>query len=108
MCQRSEFITLTETEEAQITWCKSCKTFSLSYKCCCASFTEKELVQFCDLLEGLEDADFHYEFSGLPHTIIKNPCSLVGFCLSKNDTKELVKLSSEALTLFAAFRIIYN
>ena len=108
MCQNSSFVTLTESEDSQITWCKGCKTFSLSYKCCCASFTEKELIQFNELLKGLESLDYSYQFMGKPHTIIKNPCAYIGFCLSEKDTKKLESVTSEALTMFEAFRIIYH
>lgn len=108
MCQTSQFITLTEQKYGQITWCKGCKTFSLTYKCCCASFTEPELTQFNKLLKALKATDYHYEFNGAQHTIIKNPCAHIGFSLTEKDAKNLIKLTSEALAIFQAFKVIYT
>lgn len=107
MCQTGQFITLVEAADAQITWCKGCQTFSITYKCCCASFTEKEVSQFHELLKGLNTQDYGYAFMGQPHTIIKNPSAYIGFCLTEKDTAQLIDFISEALTLFQAFRIIY-
>ncbi len=108
MCQTSQFLTLSESVDSQITWCKGCKTFSLAYKCCCASFTEKELIQFNELLRGLQEADYNYQFNNTPHTIIKNPSAHIGFNLTQSDTKALVNLSNEALAIFQAFKVIYT
>ena len=108
MCQTSQFITLTETKNSQITWCKGCNTFSISYKCCCASFTEKELKHFNQLLRGLRPVDHNYEFMGRPHAIIKNARTQVGFCLTQKDSTKLGELTSEALEIFQAFKVIYQ
>ncbi len=108
MCDFSNYITLTETAASQITWCKGCRTFSLSYKCCCASFTEIEMRQFCSVLRELRGENYSYMFNDKPHTIIKGPCGYIGFCLSEEDTIELIRLTSEALSIFQAFKIIYS
>jgi len=108
MCQDNSYITLIESPDAQITWCKACKTFSLAYQCGCSSFTEPELSQFLDVLKNLEQYDYVYQLMGEPHAIIKNPCSNAGFCLTETNVKRLVAYVSEALTVFQAFKVIYE
>jgi len=107
VCKTSQFITLSENEVSQITWCKGCKIFSLSYKCCCASFTEKEINQFSKVLKGLRESEYNYEFMGKPQTIVTTPNSQIGFCLTEKDTANLIELVSEAVSVFQAFKIIY-
>ena len=108
MCCVDQFIDLTSSNECQITYCKVCKTFSLSYKSCCASFTEVELKQFRQILEGLRAGDFSYELAGSKKAIIKNLYACIGFCLAEEEVSLMVLQIKEALTLFEAFHIIYK
>ncbi|MEM6830385.1 MAG: DUF6686 family protein [Bacteroidota bacterium] len=108
MCQKSQYLTLTETENCQINYCKLCKTFSIAYKTCCASFTAAELSQFVNVLENLTEKDFIYDFMGNKTTIVKNSMAFIGFCLTQDDVAYLIQSIRESETLFDAFQIIYN
>jgi len=108
MCEVTQYIKLVEANDCQITFCKACKTFSLAYKACCASFTPEEFDQFQNLLANLNDWDFHYDFIGQKMTIVKNPLSCVGFCLTRSDAAILKRAIRESLILYDAFHIIYQ
>jgi len=108
MCHTDQFITLSESDCATISWCKGCKTFSLIYNTCCASFTEPELTQFRDLLDNLQPENYHLHALGKDRTIIRCPNAWVGFCLAKDDVSAMIELISEACTVFDAFRVIYS
>lgn len=107
MCESDSYITLTETENCQITYCKECRAFSIAYSNCCASFTPGELNGYKQVLESLHDRDYHYNLLGRNMAIVKNPHVCVGFCLDKNNVKELLGAIREAETLFEVFKIIY-
>ena len=108
MCQENPYIILVESDIAQITWCKKCKSFSLAYMCGCASFTERELRQFHEALNDLQAFDFAYELMGKAHAIIKNPCSPAGFCLTRHHANQLRSYVAESLEIFQAFKVIYD
>ncbi|MEM8939008.1 MAG: DUF6686 family protein [Bacteroidota bacterium] len=108
MCEISQYINLFEGNNCQITFCKGCKTFSLTYNSCCASFTAAELNQFKCVLEELREQDYHYDFMGKQMAIVKNPMAWIGFCLSKEDVEGLLCYIRESLTLYDAFHIIYQ
>ena len=108
MCEVSEYLNLVESESCQITFCKRCKSFTLAYKSCCASFTAREMGQFKEVLQNLQECDFHYQLMGEEMALIKNPSVSIGFCLSRRDVRTLQMDISESLTLFDAFHIIYN
>lgn len=108
MCETSQSLDLVETTECQITYCKACKTFSVTYNSCCASFTPRELEQFHIVLSSLRARDFHYHVQGEQMVIIKNPVASVGFCLSQADASELSSSVAESLTLFDAYHVIYK
>jgi len=108
MCDTCNYIDLVETNVCQITYCKICKTFSLTYNSCCASFTPKELEQFHIVLRTLRSFDFHYDFKGMKMAIVKNSFASMGFCLSKEDASSLSDCVSESLTLFDAYHVIYK
>ena len=108
MCESSEFITLSETENCQITYCKCCKAFSVAYKSCCTSLLPEELQRFKYELEILDVQDFHYELLGTKMAILRNPHTYMGFCLTREDVNHLLSCISEAETMYDAFQIIYN
>lgn len=108
MCKMCHYLDLVETDDCQITYCKICKTFSVSYGSCCASFTPRELEQFHIVLSTLRAHDFHYHFRGQQMAIIKNPIASVGFCLSEREASEFAESVAESLTLFDAYHVIYH
>ena len=108
MCSINRYITLNENQDCQITYCKNCKSFSLTYKSCCASFTIAAFDQFRQLLGALKEGDFHYDLMGQNRAIVKNPNSNIGFCLTAEEVGALTLSINEALTLFEAFYILYN
>lgn len=108
MCEIKNHILLSESSNSQITWCKCCRSFSVIYNSCGASFMEQELIQFNQVLKNLRIEDFSYEIKGNLHAIIKNPCSYVGFCLTKNEVGDLISLIDESLTVYEAFQVIYG
>lgn len=108
MCQVNQYITLSETKHCQVTYCKTCKTFSLTFKSCCASFTQPEFNGFRQILEGLTERDYHYDLIGEEKAIVKNPYVCIGFCLTQEETKMIIEAIRESQTLFEAFHIIYQ
>ena len=108
MCDINQYLMLVESENCQISYCRCCKTFSLAYQSCCASFTGPELAQFFDVLAGLKDSDFHYELMGKEMAIVKNPMIHLGFCFTQKDVEILKEAITETRTLFEAFKIVYN
>ncbi len=108
MCSIDQYIELSANKDSQIAYCKCCKTFSLSYKSACASFTLIELDQFRKVLEGLEQTDFHYQMHEEHKAIVKNPYACIGFCLAEEEVALLIGQVKEALTLYEAFQIIYE
>ena len=107
MCHTNQSMTLTESDDLQITWCRGCNNFSLCYKCCCASFTEKELRQFINILQDIDITRYDFDFNGKPHVIIHRPCSYIGFCLNQVDIEVLIQEISESLNLYEAYKVIY-
>lgn len=108
MCSKDQFNSLTKTEDCQITYCKACRNFSLTFKCCCGSFSLKELQGFCETLESLTDCDFEYNDNDQPKVVVKSPAEKIGFCLSQTEAKELALSIGESLSLFEVFQIIYT
>ena len=108
MCYATDHIILTESDNAQISWCKGCKSYSLVYNSCCLSFTETEIIQFKELLLGLNQSDFHYSFFGQPHALLKYDFVRFGVALKQSDIKSLINLIREALTVNEIFGIIYK
>ncbi|MEM8894157.1 MAG: DUF6686 family protein [Bacteroidota bacterium] len=99
---------LTERENAQMSWCKVCKTYSLVYYTCAISFTQKEIEQFADLLDNLRAHDFSYDFYGKRQAIIKNHQTYIGICLTEERVHELKEIIQEALAVDEIFKIIYE
>lgn len=106
MCHNNQYLTLSESDRCQITYCKSCRTFSVVYKSCCASFTGPELEQFTDIIKSLTEEDFIYDFMGYQMAIVKNPYAYIGFCLTPDDVDYLIHAIQEAYVLFDAIQII--
>lgn len=108
MCYNNEHLSLIESTNAQISWCKGCKSFSVIYKSSCLTFIKEELKQFHEVLRKLRASDFHYNFFGEPQIIIKNEQARMGMCLNENEFSELKDMVGEALTMKEVFEIIYN
>ena len=108
MCTYSQNITLAKTSNAQVNWCKGCRSYSVIYKCCCLSFTHSELVEFSQLLCDLREEDFSYDFVGDQYTLIKNHFAYMGVCLTRADVRSLNCLIQEAVTMYDVFKIIYD
>jgi hypothetical protein len=108
MCFESDHITLSAKNRCQISYCRSCKSFSLIFRSSSASFLFDEMRQFKWLLVNLTDRDFQYNFFNEPHAILRTQNSFIGFCLTKPETREIIEAVSEAETLYEAFHIIYN
>lgn len=108
MCHSNEHITLSESKNCQISWCKGCKSYSVLYKSCCLSFIQDEIAQFRDMLANLQESDFNYEFLGHQHAIVKNKYTYMGICLAKNDVDNLLGTVNRAISLNEAFQIIYK
>lgn len=108
MCSTDPNITLSQSEDCQITYCKGCRTFSLTYKTCCASFTIVELDQFRQILGYLKKGDFQYDLMGEKRAIVKNQYASIGFCLTIEEVSILKLRINEAFTLFEAFHILYK
>ncbi len=108
MCINNNQLSLIEQDQCQITYCKGCKTFSLVFNSCCASFTKKELKQFRETLEGLRDSDYQFNYMDNQNAIVVKPNLYIGFCLSREETQLLHQSIMEAETLFEAFGVIYN
>lgn len=108
MCTYDHFITLIEEKDMRISWCKSCKSFSIFFKSGCASFSKDEFDGFHQLLKSMTEDHYCHEFAGEERAIIKSPLSSFGFSLTLQDTKSLIKNTEEALTLYDAFKVIYG
>lgn len=108
MCHIDQHIGLSETENGQISYCKGCRSFSLVYKSCCASFTKKEMSDFVQLLDGLRSEDFQYYVLGVPKAVVKNQFAYIGFCLDVDEVKDLRDSINQALSLFEGFNVIYK
>jgi len=108
MCQGSNHIVLTETSNAQISWCKGCKNYSIIFNSCCFGFNHEELLGFKQVLHRLTDDDYHYSFMDTKYAIIKRDRSSLGVTLSKNDTEAFISLIDEALAMKEVFGIIYQ
>ena len=107
MCTYSQHIILAQTDFAQISWCKGCKSYSLIYNNCALSFTPGELQQFQEMLGQLREHDYNYQFMGQSRVLIHNQCAHMGICFTSVEVSEIRDLIAEALTLFEAFSIIY-
>jgi len=108
MCETNQYITLSESQQCQITYCKCCKAFSVTFNSCCASFSWVELIEFRTILESLIPEDFQYQLMGKSMAIVKNPFICIGFCLTEADVEELVGALKESEVLFDAFHVIYK
>lgn len=108
MCSINESITLSESLNSQLSWCKCCRTFSLIHNSCCASFMQLELQQFKQTLDNLGTQDYRFLIMNQWYVVVKNPDTCVGFCLTKNETDSLLAMIDEALVLYEAFHIIYD
>ncbi|MEM7550988.1 MAG: DUF6686 family protein [Bacteroidota bacterium] len=106
MCDISNHLILSETDNCQITWCSGCRTYSLIFNNCCASFTEPEFKQYKCILDNLKTADFHYDLLGKGHALLKNPKVNVGFCLTQDDATKLTDLIGQALVMSEAYQIV--
>jgi hypothetical protein len=108
MCIYSQHIILTEIENAQISWCKGCRSYSLIFNSCAMSFTKSELEQFKEVLASLTEADFHYDFLGERQVLLKNQFGYMGICLTQRQVYDLEQLVAEALEMNEVFQIIYR
>lgn len=108
MCKPRDFIVLAESHNAQVSWCKECTCFSLTYKCFCASFSLTELNGFGQILSGLHETDFRYEFMGRAHALVRNPHLQMGLCITRQDARDVSQLLRQAATMYDLFRIVYN
>lgn len=108
MCDRSQHIILTETINAEISWCKECKTYSLIYNSCCIACSKNDLLQLKEVLHNLTDADFYHDISGEKQVMLKNHFACMGICLTMKGAASLKRMIGEALTVNEVFQIIYN
>ncbi|MEL6535370.1 MAG: DUF6686 family protein [Bacteroidota bacterium] len=108
MCQYCDHIILSQTDHAQLSWCKGCRSFSLVYRNCALSFTPKELKQFKRMLEELSEEDYNYDFFGQQMVLIKNQYAYMGVCFTECEVDILLDLISEALAMKEVFGIIYK
>jgi len=108
MCNISSYAILSETDNSQISFCKSCKNFSLIFKSNCISFSTLELEQFRAILGDLEPVNYSYSAFGKKVTILQNKKYPSGFCLSEEDVEELKESINQSLLVHEAFSIIYN
>ncbi len=107
MCTLDKTISLSESKNAQITWCKCCRYFSLAYNSCCSTFTEEQLEEFKSVLYNLEDYDFKFYFIGDWHVILRTSPHSTGFCLKMDDVDQLTTMITKAQNMYEAFSIIY-
>lgn len=108
MCSNSQYILLSVKENAQISWCKGCKTYSLVFGTCCLSFTKEELGQFQQVVGNLNESDFNCRFLGKNQALIKNSYAYMGICLAKNDVPMILELIHESTAVNEVLQIIYN
>ncbi len=108
MCKVNEHLTLSQSDESQITWCKRCKKYTLVFYCCCLAFDKSSLAQFRNLLSNLEEKDYNYTFLGKPHAIIKNHYAEMGISLTPEHVETLLDHIDQALSLNELFKIIYD
>lgn len=108
MCLIEQQITLCESEEGRVSWCKCCKMYSLAYRSSCVVFDKKEYGQFLLLLQSLQLQDFRYHLSGEDQVLIKNPAAKIGFCLTRPEVSELIQMMEAAFSISEAFQIIYK
>lgn len=108
MCSIEQSIVLSEAKNAQFTWCKCCKVYSLVFNNCCSSFTQDELKEFQSALSQLTDLDFRFQMLNQWFVILKTKNTRVGMCLTQEDTQILSEMIVKALTLQEAFDIVYN
>lgn len=108
MCLQSNHIVLTESANGQVSWCKGCKNYSVIYNSCCFAFTDKELLKFKAVLEHLSPDDYHYHFLDDTFVIIKHERTNMGITLRKNETKQLIALLEESLTIKEVFSVLYQ
>lgn len=108
MCNINQSITLCESRNSQLSWCKRCKAYSLIHNSCCASFQKDELLYFRSILEGLSEEDYHLERNGNEYVIIRNKNTAVGMCLTPEETQEIIHMINKAETLAEAFEIVYS
>lgn len=106
MCERSNHLIMSESENCQITYCTCCEHFSFVYNNCCASFDLKKLVGLRKAIESLEDIDFLYDFLNRPTAIIRGKNETMGICLRQEDIDPVLRALYEAETLHEAHKII--
>ena len=103
MCQTPNYISLSETENAQINWCKGCQHYSVIFNNCCFSFADQELATFQQVLRQLKTVDYHYAFKNDHYAIIKRNRSNMGITLNKDQTRDFIALIEEALAMKEIF-----
>lgn len=108
MCNLSQHIILSEVPNGQISWCKGCRTYSLIYNSCCLSFSGEKLILFREVLLGLSEEDFIYNFFGRRMVLLKNQYALSGICLSREEVDLLEQMIGEALTIKEVFELVYR
>jgi len=107
MCENKNSITLFESGRNKISYCKSCKSYSLIFKTTCFSIPAAHYGEYHSLLKSLNPQDFHYFIENNYYTLIKNPMYPVGFCLSPTDTETLIDMMGQAKLVEEAFSILY-
>lgn len=108
MCTYSQHIILSESDNAQVSWCKGCQGYSVIFNSCALSFSAFELGHFRNILKSLSERDFHYDFPGGRQVLIKNHGASLGICLTQKQVDNLEQLIAEAQTVVEAFKIIYH
>lgn len=106
MCQAQQQDSLSETHHGRITWCKSCRKYSLIFMTSCAVFEKDELSRFAELLCSLKVKDFNYEVAGEARVLLKNHCSTVGLCLDMLQVIELQELVNRALLIHQVYALV--
>ena len=108
MCSLNQSISLSESKNAQITWCQCCKVFSLNYNSCCSSFSEDQLDQFKHVLMSLAEHDFKFYFNNEWHVILRTSAHSAGFCLKQEDVENIRTLINKAQNMYEAYQILYS
>lgn len=108
MCDFEPYVTLHQSKDTEIIFCKCCKSFSMIHRSTCASFNAAELRHFKEILESLRAPAFHYKVQDEAKAVVMKPKVNVGFCLSEPEVVGLIDGINESLTLFEAFEIIYQ
>ncbi len=108
MCNLSQNIILSQNEEGQISWCKSCHNYLLVFGSCAIAFSLKDLKQFKLLLAGVSEPDYSLNVQGQLRVLLKNSGAPVGICLTRSQVDNLQQLMHEALIMNDVFQIVYK